>query len=152
MKKHLYALLIPLLMTSCAHQILPPTENYAYFNMANHWIQIRTEPYENLMPGSSSEHYIIPIRFSLQNDEVGKEWPRQLLITKVDISGVPAEYTQVNKLDHQEWMNKEKGGNTLRVPKEHIPYHVFHMWIHFKDDKGKRYKVYFHNLGIGGVY
>jgi|OM-RGC.v1.037682279 hypothetical protein len=45
-----------------------------------------------------------------------------------------------------------RDGNTIRVAKEQIAHRVFHMWIHFKDDNGKRYEVYFHNLGIGIVH
>lgn len=141
-------------LAGCTQKLYPPSCSHAYLIVDNRIVDIRVEPYINAMPGAQSNDVIIPIGFYLNNPKQGEPWPRKFKLTRVKVSGIDKSLYQKNDLDHDQWMHnvtEDFDSNVLRVPIDKMP-SIFDITIWFKDDKGRRYRVKFHDLGAGEVY
>lgn len=142
------------LLSGCAQKLYPPTEPHANFIWGKQIIQMDVGPYVNAMPGAESPYIIIGMEFHVANSDTFQLWERELKITKIHIPGTPKKYTEIEALDHNEWLSNDvhrKDYNVLRVP-DSILDRQFDLDVHFKDNHGKRYAVSFKSLYAGNVY
>jgi len=152
-----FGLSMLVMLGACSKKLYPPSEPYTYIYADGDLIQMRVEPYVNGMPGAQSNDVIIGIHFdccSNRPEPLPHDWPRKLKITKIRLSGVDKAYTELEDLDHNEWMHsslEKYDYNVLRVPIDVASYQ-FSVTIWLKDDKGKRYKTTFHSIGAGVVH
>ena len=148
-------LLTAITLSACSKILHPNTVDYVGFVVGEEHMRIGVEPYVNAMPGSTSNDVIIPIVLRVTNNEDYAEWKRKYKITKVSVSGVPAIHTQLSDLDHNEWMHNSAdydSRNCLRISLDITDRFFGKITLHFKDDRGKRYKVTFRGLSAGNVY